>query len=599
MPVVYIGVIFLLLFLQFSGGERQTQTVGSLTLQATQTATGEEGARSVKDVSLRFHGLLFEFDNGVGIIVESTSDVVDVPLSSYDVRDDGFDIAFDGGYAVTFTTSSEPVEELRVRLIVPETGAQISRISIPFEFAEGAVPDTIEQRQFVQVDYDGSDYYFTSPPDAVIDPANNRVTMGLASAGQTIRYVEATAGNPAVVASWFEDPSLTIGDREYSSLVSEYVDLAYHGWSVGRYNSRDVSWNGPADSPAFSEAALAAYLAEGMRRGDYNRAHAEMRRAKDLYPDQLGLLSAPFLGDLRVVDEARIAEDKRRAAEITTLIDSGDAKVLAKPGIFTFASHRGGSDLYRTILEFARSVDVRAIGVPTTIGIIANAVLVDVPDETAREALERFVELTQAQVISSIVRTDRGFFVQTAPGRVDLFQTIVAGTILEEIGDNAPDDLLVTIGRNLTASALAMSDENGLLPASLLLQGEIIQERDGLIGPEEIYSIIVDNPNYPHLVSLSPEAGQGAWAWSAVDFTIAEMSDQEWRFHLEYPRLQTHFVMVFGVPQFERMELFGQEWRDAPDFEIYSKGRHYLAESETLLIKYYDDSEVRDIVLFY
>jgi len=47
------------------------------------------------------------------------------------------------------------------------------------------------------------------------------------------------------------------------------------------------------------------------------------------------------------------------------------------------------------------------------------------------------------------------------------------------------------------------------------------------------------------------------------------------------------------------MELFGQTWRDAPDFEIYSKGRHYDQGSDTLMIKYYDDSVRREIVLFY
>ncbi|TFH04731.1 MAG: hypothetical protein E4H09_03170 [Spirochaetales bacterium] len=66
---------------------------------------------------------------------------------------------------------------------------------------------------------------------------------------------------------------------------------------------------------------------------------------------------------------------------------------------------------------------------------------------------------------------------------------------------------------------------------------------------------------------------------------------------LEYPRLRTHFLLFQGVPEFRQMELFGQTWRDAPDFEIYSKGRHYKGETNTLMIKYYDDSTRRDIAI--
>ena len=47
------------------------------------------------------------------------------------------------------------------------------------------------------------------------------------------------------------------------------------------------------------------------------------------------------------------------------------------------------------------------------------------------------------------------------------------------------------------------------------------------------------------------------------------------------------------------MELFGQTWRDAPDFEIYSKGRHYDAQTDTLMIKYYDDSVRREMAVFF
>ena len=87
--------------------------------------------------------------------------------------------------------------------------------------------------------------------------------------------------------------------------------------------------------------------------------------------------------------------------------------------------------------------------------------------------------------------------------------------------------------------------------------------------------------------------------WTAVDVTPVTLTDTEWRFRLEYPRLQTHYLYIQGVPSFSRLELFGQTWRNAPDFEIYSKGRHYNEASDTLMIKYYDDSVERDVAIFF
>ena len=66
-PVVYIGVIFLLLFLQFSGGERLTRTIGNLTLTVTHTATSEGGERGVRDTSVSYSGLQFEFNDNDGL----------------------------------------------------------------------------------------------------------------------------------------------------------------------------------------------------------------------------------------------------------------------------------------------------------------------------------------------------------------------------------------------------------------------------------------------------------------------------------------------------------------------------------------------------
>jgi hypothetical protein len=54
-----------------------------------------------------------------------------------------------------------------------------------------------------------------------------------------------------------------------------------------------------------------------------------------------------------------------------------------------------------------------------------------------------------------------------------------------------------------------------------------------------------------------------------------------------------------GFPPFSGMVLFGQQWRTDPSFEAYIKGRHYERDSQTLMIKYTDNSVRGEIILEY
>ncbi|MFW5688879.1 MAG: hypothetical protein ACOC1U_04830, partial [Spirochaetota bacterium] len=126
-----------------------------------------------------------------------------------------------------------------------------------------------------------------------------------------------------------------------------------------------------------------------------------------------------------------------------------------------------------------------------------------------------------------------------------------------------------------------------------------VETSDGVVPPEALYPLLAEAPAYPRQVSLYEEVGSGHWVWTIVPVTPVRLTEGEWRFELTYPRLRTFFLTFQGIPEFTRMELFGQTWRNAPDFEIYSKGRHYNDETDTLMIKYYDDSVRREVVVFF
>lgn len=598
-PVIYIGVIFGLLFLQFSGGERFSRSVGPLSLQATRGVASEDGAPTIRELGLSFDGLRFQFGEGSGLIVETASNVSDMEVLGYSTTDDGFELRFENDYRLSFFVATDPARELQLRLELPDNREGVREISIPFALDGVPADDQSARSSFVTIASEGRDYYFTTPPGAEIDLTNRKIVVRPEAAEQAVRYVAATEGDPARVVRWFDDDALAVGSAEYSAAIDAWVERAYLGWSAGRYNSTRLTWDGPGGFASFNEEALTAYLAEAWSRDEYERAFAEMRRASDLHPEELSLLSAPFLGNLDEAREQLLAEDRIRAETLAEQLDSGDTTILRQNGLFSFAANRGGEALYTRLIEFTAGVDLRSLDLISAIGLLRNLFLEPLPDSRAESLSLRAVDLIQIRLLGSIVRTEAGFFVQTSPGQIDLYQTVVAGAVLEAFGTSRNDRTMTTIGRNLVVSVLGQADPNAMVPATLLVRGETVETADGAVAPERLYPILTETRSYPHLVSLYEEAGSGHWIWTNVNVSPVRIADTEWRFELAYPRLRTHFVLFQGVPTFSRMELFGQTWRDAPDFEIYSKGRHYDAQTNTLMIKYYDDSTRREVVLFY
>ncbi|MFW5814655.1 MAG: hypothetical protein ACOCWX_04335 [Spirochaetota bacterium] len=598
-PIVYIGVIFGLLFLQFSGGERFTRSVGPLTLNATRGTASDDGTPEVRELRISFDGIAFSFAQESGLIVETSDNVADMRAVGYEALDDGFEVEFEGGYALSFLIGPDPTRELQLRLELPDEPNGLREVSIPFDLAGSPVDGETGRSSFVTLRVDDDEYHLTAPPRATIDLENRKLVLEPEAAGQAIRYVEASEGDPTRVVGWFEDETLGIDDAAYEETIAGWVESAYAGWESGRYNSTALTWDGPGGFASFSEEALTAYLAEAWARDEYDRAFAEMRRAVDLHPEELTLLSAPFLGNLDEVRERFIEADRARIDLLEEQLEAGDPTLFRRPSVFLLAADRGSEELYARLLEFTREIELRSLDLESAIGLLRNLFVDPLPDDRATSVALRSVDLIQLKLLGSIARTDAGFFVQTSPGQIDLYQSAVLGAVLDAYGSSRGDRTITTIGRNLVSSVLSLADDDGMVPSSLLVRGETVETADGAVAPERLYPLLAEAPNYPREVSLYEEAGSGTWVWTIVEVRPVQMSDSEWRFELAYPRLRTHFVLVRGVPSFERMELFGQMWRDAPDFEVYSKGRHYDAETDTLMIKYYDDSVRREMAVFF
>jgi hypothetical protein len=608
-PVVYVGVIVLLLFLQFAGTQRFTLRNGPLVLNGTRSNAPQD-ENSLREVVVEYRGLEFPFTEQRSLAVQDTPSEAGaeagqherlMPRSIQEI-DEGFTVTFDNGMQLAFLLR-EDIQELQIRSITPDGVLPEDDVDRRFIIPFGAAPDATvteaERPALASVETAEGVFFLAAPPRGGVDPNAGELILEAVAGEQTARYTPAVTPREQAVVEWFSDGEFSISDGRYASRIESYISAAYQGWRSQRFNPGSGTWDVRGGSPVFDERILTAVLAEAWDRGQYTAAFTDMRRAADLHPEGVGLLSSPFLGDLRAVRTKFLEEDRRRTAELLDLARRRDPDLFNRPDLVQFAVDRGTSQLYREIINFVSGLDYRSLDVFQAIGLLHNAVLSPLPNQESREVFAEAESILEDEIVPRIVRVEERFYLESSPGQVDLAASIHAGVIAEQLGLERDDDVLVRLGRNLVVSALAFTDGTGFLPTTLYLGDGQLQGTAGSSGPEEIYRLLSDNPWYPRQVSLFNELGRDRWIYTIAGIEDVSISASAYRFTISYPANRTHYVIMQGLRPFNSMVLFGQRWRNDPSFERYVKGRHYNSASQTLMIKYNDDSTEGDIVLRY
>ncbi len=597
----------LLLFLQFAGTQRFTLRNGPLVLNGTRSNAPQD-ENSLREVIVEYRGLEFPFTEARPLTLqpvssgEGESESRRFTPQAVEEVEEGFTITFEDGLRLAFLLR-EDIQELQIRSIVPESALSSEsverRFIVPFRPGADATITGAERPALASVETAEGDFFLAAPPRGSVNVEAGRLELAARSGEQTARYTPAVTAREQAVLEWFSDDEFTISDDRYQSRLDSYIGAAYQGWRSRRFNPGSGTWSVRGGSPVFDERILTAVLAEAWERGGYTAAVSDMRRAADLHPDAVGLLSSPFLGNLQDVRARFLEADRQRTAELLDMARRRDLDLFNRPDLVQFAIDRGTSQLYREIINFVSELDYRSLDGFQAIGLLHNAVLSPLPNQESREVFAEVESILEDEIVPRVVRVGDRFYLESSPGQVDVFASIHAGVIAEHMGLERDEESFVRLGRNLVVSALAFTDETGFLPTTLYLGDGELQGTGGSSGPEQVYPLLSDNPSYPRQVSLFSELGRDRWIYTIAGIENVAVSGSAYRFTVSYPANRTHYLIVQGVRPFSDMILFGQSWRNDPSFERYVKGRHYNSNSQTLMIKYNDDSTEGDIVLRY
>lgn len=600
-PLLYVGIIVFLVFLQFSGGSLFNMNLGPLQLSGSfELGQGNEPEK-IGSLTLGANGFQFLFDRQHPLVIQNRDESFnELQVQSYTSITNGYRIGFDQGVELDFTFSDEQKQALQILVRPPRDLIPLKSLRIPFANPSLSTARVLSNPPGILFNNNSSEFLLSLPPRSYVDDQKNMLVLP-GDAEKNIRLAK-NETKPDNILAGFSPASLAgITPKDYQTTLSEYVTGAYNAWRTSRYNSANGTWSNRENESKFNEEIMVSLLAEAWNRNEYTRVFNEMRSCADIHPDKITYRSSVFLGNLRRLTTQLDSADKEESERLRLMLNQKDPEIFLNPGLYQFAIDRGEKYLAPEILAFLDSLNPEELSLPLLLGVMQNLYLTESGFDDLESRISRYEGLIKSKIVPQIIHTVEGYYLQSEPNQASSYQNILAGCILQKAGQRNGDENIKALGQALVLSVIKLADELSYLPATIDMASGTIAGVNKSLAPEETYWLLHNNPAYPQHVSLSRDLGPGHWFYTIAQINKVSIKSNEYRINISYPRERTHYLIFRGMPKVDPqngMQLFGITWRNAPDFEVWSKGRYYNPDNKTLMIKYYHDSVQNDIVIW-
>jgi hypothetical protein len=601
LPMIYIGVIVLLLVIQFSGNSIFSDTLGPLSLRGVFEFSDNQDNEVISSLTLEMEGLMFPFDASRPLLLSPEQGVYSAfGITGYEKTNSGFLLHFDQGIRLLF---QQDFQEGQFSIIpeIPSTLGVYRALVLPFEPVAGSTFTPTANYPGLDILYRGSRFILTLPPRSIVRSEERQLVVSTDTVLQEIRYILRPTNAVGIFDLWFQGLVPDLSVAEYNNEVQRFIDNAYQGWRTGRFDPVERTWTHRNGTTQFSESIMIPLLAEAWRRNDYARIFTDMRLAADTHRNAITYKSAVFLGNLR---QMTVGIEQVRRPEITAIsnfINQASPQVFTLPQLFLTAANHGTAQLISSLGTIVESVNPLGLSGQQALGALKNFYLYPVPIPSILQRQSSFFPLIEKEILPKIIRLDEGFFFESQTGQINSLLSLQMGLVLIEAGRVEDDSRLVNLGRHLVTSVLSLADNQGFIPERVDHMAGGITAFARHLGPEDVYGYITNNPYFPTEYSLYQHLGPGTFFYTIANLTSVDVQMDRFQFNIDNTPSRTHYIIIRGIPRvdpFSGTELFGIIFRDAPDFEIYSRGRFFNAASQTLMIKYFDVNPQPRILVF-
>jgi hypothetical protein len=600
-PVLYIGVIGLFVYLQFFSVEPFSERIGNLTISGKRTANTFWGKSSLKTIEVRYKGLSFPLSNAQAPMIQTPGGrSQSLALETYNIYPDGLEVIFDGGAKLVFRLGGDLGDWL---VLNPDMRTNAAFL-LPFDTSRIEVQkgESIPIFTFTSLQ---ERYYLMLPLGSEIDFETGYLYVFSSDSGDRneirITTAEGSLDNPYLL--WYAERGVLDKAVEYNEVVGKYLDKAYSGWDQERYAMGEGLWTMKDGAAQFSEELGIAWISEALIRGDYNKATAFISAAMDIRIDrepgiELEYRTSPFIGRLTRFKEEYFRRLPGNKRQIERLIRERDPSLFKMDDLIVSAlNYNMLSQIDELVSRLVVSLEMETLDFETCLGMLTTYLEVFEWFEEGESYFSRFKEVIFTKIMPRIRVIDNQPWIESEEeGVYDVLQTIRTGSILRGIGESEGKDSLKDLGKSLILSPLSLSDNLGFLPSRLLLDGDRLVEAPGsYIAPETIYEYISESPYIPGAKPLYPVFGPGSWIWTAAVVTDVATDEKRQSFTFLFPRDVSHFIMIQGIRPFESLELKGVESPGDVNYQNFLDSWYYDEETLTLFVKLTQDKEEEQV----
>ncbi len=590
-PIVYIGVIGVFVYLQFTNLDPFSDKIGSLAISGTKTSAVLGRTPRIKELTVQYRGLRFSFSDDKTIAIQRGSGRPrNLALTDYNKYSAGIELVFEERLRLAFELGGSLGEWMTLRVMLKGD----SMCLVPYDSSQVQVLPTAGIPVFSFSSGDDQ-YHLTMPPGSKID--DTYLYIAPSPQGDTrelvVKRADEALSDPYLF--WFVQSGASKSTEEYETSVSAYLDRAYRGWDNERYVMGEGTWTMKGEEPRFSELLAQAWIAESLERGTYSKAAPFISAAMDIRltkepSTEFLYLASPFIGRLMRFKEEYFKRLPERTRNIERLIRSRDPALFKVDHLIkTILNSNMLSQIDELVSRLVVNLEIEAQGVDVCLGLLETYLEVKKWFHEGESYFNRFGEAVSRSILPQIrIINGEPWFYMDNDESVDVYHSIKAGYLLREIGRLEKNKSLESLGRALILSSLSLSDELGFLPRRVRPSAERIVENDDLyVPPEEVYALVSISPYYPEEIPLYPMYAPGSWLWTAAKLEDLKVESETLRFSLSFPINHTHYIMIQGIQPVESVEMHGIKIAQSIDYQTFINGWYYDEKSLSLYIKLY------------
>jgi hypothetical protein len=575
--LLYIGIFAGLVFLQFSNRERFQENSGAVSVSGLRSDSSDLSAFPT-ELTVSFKGLGFVFGSGRPVTITDAAGGRTVILPrSYARNSKSVSVELQRGIRLSFEASASG-DAFSVSAAFPEGGP--AAVEFPYTLSNASLNEVKEN---LSIKNSGSEYDLDLSAGAKIDI--DRHVIALRRDDGRISMVARKAPVKIAAAPGSQAPK-PIDPKAFRSLADAYVEKSWRGLKEGRFDPIQEAWSYGGEY-RFSEEALMALIAEAHKRGQYGELSGMINGIAKNKSDRLTWKSDVYLGGIVRKTGTLYAQDALERERISKLVQAKDPSVFETPHLTRFALDRAPADLSQRIFAFAASVNADSLSLRQIAGLVACLSEAEAFMPGSANPYLRFEPLIEKKLLAAMVKAPEGYFLALEPSAVDVQAQARLAKALMGWGDARYSETFTGMGQALMQGIFSLSDDVGVLPASLSLNGAQIGGRAGVLAPENVYELVADNPWYPRELSFYKQAGAGVWAWTcAPELKYEGSASGEAAISAVWPLGMTHYLTIFGIEPFSLIQIYDIPYSPDSEFESYNvSGYLYERSSKTLFLK--------------